>query len=85
VTDPVVTVIPVISTVATTSNLTVLKHDEALLKVVNLRIAAEKIVVAHTKKGAAYTAAVKELASLISQRKALVSLRNANERLIRNL
>jgi hypothetical protein len=90
VTDPVVTVIPVISTdTTTTSKLTaqlLLKHDEALLKVVNLRIAAERwIVVAHTKKGAAYTAAVKELASLISQRKALVSLRNANERLIRNL
>ena len=84
VTPPVVTVIPVISTVATTSELTVLKHDEALLKVVNLRIAAEKIVVAHTKKGAAHTAALKKLASLVSQRKSLVSLRNADEQAIRN-
>ena len=90
VTSPVVTVIPVISTDATTtSKLTaqlLLKHDEALLKALNLRIAAERwIVVAHTKKGAAYTAAVKKLASLVSQRKSLVSLRDANERAIRNL
>jgi hypothetical protein len=90
VTPAVVTVIPVISTDATTSKLIapriklLLKHDEALLKVVNLRIAAEKIVVAHTT-GAAHTAALKKLASLVSQRKSLVSLRNANERFIRNL